>query len=110
MTNLEALRSTINFPLPTSTLEKKLIDSDIDSKGLYSKQNEKGIDLCAIGLLFVIATTGDEKEADYALTGPSKDKITITYSYLTSKWGLPNELGTAKQEDQVPTISSPNVW
>jgi hypothetical protein len=105
MTLMAALEATINFPLPANSLEKALINAELTPADNYSKKDERGIDLCAAGLLFVLFTTGDEKEADYSLTLPSAEKIKIAYSFLCKKWGEPDLL-----EIPEPTIDGIQPW
>lgn len=108
MTILKALSCTINFPLPDDTLEKALIDSELDPDTAYTKKDhERGIDLCAAGLLYLLLTTGDEKEGGYALTMPSVEKIKLAYGLLVGKWGEPNLIDPPAAE---PTVSGESPW
>lgn len=105
MTLFEALRVTINFPLPKQALELALTKAVLNAETTYSKDYEKGIDLCAAGLLYVLLTTGDVKEGGYALTMPSEAKIKTAYSFLVNKWGEPDLLA-----EKEPTITGLSIW
>lgn len=104
MTIKEALKSTINYPLPDLTLDKALIDADIDGTADYTKADTKGVDLCAAGLLFTLLTSADIKEGDYSLTLPSRNTLLLIYSALVKKWGQPDLLVPK------PTVKGLSVW
>lgn len=106
MTKKEALKATINFPLPDNTLEKALIDAGVTGNAAYAITDSKAIDLCAAGLLLFLITSSDLKEGDFARTLPSEGKLRMAYTLLVNKWGEPNLL--IKEEQ--PTITGIRPW
>ncbi|RNL50772.1 DUF6706 family protein [Pedobacter jejuensis] len=105
MTNLEAIKSVINFTLPTNTWLKVLIDADLSPTSDYNLTNERGIDLCAASLLFVILTSPDIKEGDYAQTLPSRDTLLKMYSFLVGRWNEPDLFATGQ-----PKVTGVSPW
>jgi len=106
MTKKEALKSTINFPLPDLTIDKALIDADIIGSDVYSKLDTRAIDLCAAELLFVLLTSADIKEGDFSQTLPDRDTILKLYSFLVTKWDVTDLLAPKK-----PTVTGrSNLW
>ena len=104
MTKLEALKSTINFPLPELIFSKALIDAELDGTAEYTSLDTKADDLAALGLLFVLLTSADIKEGDYAIS-LDRGQLLRLYSYICSKHGVPNLLAAAK-----PTVKAVSVW
>lgn len=92
MTKKEALISIINFSLPDSRIEKALIDAGVDGTAIYTKDDEKPVDLSFAGLLFTFITTPDIKEDDVYITLPNRDVLLKVYAAILTKWGLPNPL------------------
>ena len=104
MTKREALKATINFPMPDLSIDKALIDAGIIGTDMYTVADVRLIDIAAIGLLFVLLTTGKVKEGDYSLEPADKDALTIIYSHLCAKHGLVNGLVSK------PTVRGVRVW
>ena len=104
MTKLEALKSTINFPLPDLIYSKALIDADLDGTAAYSSANTREIDLCMAGLLFILLTSPDIKEGDFSRTLPDRGQLLNLYSVICKRWSVPNLLVTK------PTVKAVSVW
>ena len=105
MTKKEALKATINYPLPDLTIDKALIDAGLDGTSEYTIADTRVVDIAAIGLLFVLLTSPDIKEGDYARTLPDRSGLLRIYIYLTSKWSLPDLISPKK-----PTIKGVTPW
>ena len=104
MTKLEALKSTINFPLPDAMYDKVLIDQAINPTDEYTSANIKEIDLAALGLLFALLTSPDIKEGDFSRTLPDRPQLLAYYSAICTKHGVVNPLVTK------PTVKAVSVW
>lgn len=105
MTKKQALTSTVNFPLPDTTIEKALIDNDLDGAATYAKGDAQAIDSCMAGLIFTLLTSADVTEDDVSIKLPSRDVLLKVYSGLCKKWGLPDLLTAPK-----PTVRRVSVW
>lgn len=96
MTIKEALKSTINFPLPDITLDKSLIDADLIGTSDYTKDKAKAVDLCMAGLLFTLITSPDLTEDDVSIKLPSRDVLLKVYSAICKKWKVEDPFAPAK--------------
>ena len=104
MTKREALKATINFPLPDQIIDKAMIDVGIDATAEYTVNDTKDIDLCTAGLLFILLTSPDIKEGDFSRTLPDRSQLLNVYSAICKRWNVPNLLVTK------PTVKAVSVW
>lgn len=95
MTIKEALKSTVDYPLPDDRIEKALIDAGLSGDATYTQTNEKDVDVCMIGLLLTICTTGSISEGGYSISMSDKDSLLKVRSLLLSKWDLVDTLGSS---------------
>lgn len=105
MTIKEALTSTVAFTLPANRIEKALIDAGLPSEDVYSKANEKDVDLAMLGLLFTLLTVADLSEDDVSVKLPSRDVLLKAYAAICEKWGVENPLSAAK-----PIVRQRLIW
>ncbi|WP_183560682.1 DUF6706 family protein [Mucilaginibacter sp. SP1R1] len=96
MTIKEALTSTVNFALPDNTIEKALIDGDLNGTDAYTKSDARAVGVCMAGLLFTLITSADITEDDVWIKLPQRDVLLKVYSALCNKWGIPNEFAPEK--------------
>lgn len=107
MTIKEALLSTVSFNLPNNRIDKALIDADLIADEIYSKDAEKGVDLCMAGLLLTLLTVADVTEDDVSIKLPSRDVLLKVYATLLNKWGVINPLDPPKAG---PTVKQVLIW
>jgi hypothetical protein len=96
LTKKEALKSTVNFPLPDQLIEKVLIDQSLDGEAPYTKADVRDIDLAMAGLLFSLLTSADQTEGDWTVKLPQRDVLLKVYSSLCIKWNMPDLLAVPK--------------
>ena len=89
MTNKEALIAALQLSVDDSTLEKALIDLEVNGSGTYSKDNATAIDQCAIEVLQGILSTPDVSEGGYSVKY-DRDAVERRLIYLSNKNGVDN--------------------
>lgn len=67
MTNKQALIAVLRVNVPDDTLEKAMLDQDVDGTSAYSKGNAKSIDLCVIDILAGLLAEPDVTEGGYSV-------------------------------------------
>jgi hypothetical protein len=102
MTNKEAVIAALQIiGYSESAIDKALIDLEVTSDTVYSKENTKSIDLVAIEVLQGMLSVSDVKEGGYSVSY-SIDGVKARIAYLQDRNGLTS---TSK-----PTVRSRNVW
>ncbi|WP_231489910.1 DUF6706 family protein [Pedobacter sp. Leaf170] len=95
MTIKAALKSTVDYPLPDNRIEKALIDAGLNGDTIYTQQNEKDVDVCMIGLLLTVCTSGSISEGGYSISNSDKDNLLRIRSLLLSKWKMVDTMGSS---------------
>jgi len=67
MTNKQALIAVLRINVPDDTLEKALLDHDVDGAANYTKDNATNIDLCAIDVFAGLLAEPDVTEGGYSV-------------------------------------------
>lgn len=96
MTIKEALLDTVSFDIPVGRIDKALIDADLNGAAVYTKADEKAVDLCAAGLLLTTIRNKRVSEDDVTIEGPELSLLKMAYSALMRKWGLPDPFAAEK--------------
>lgn len=105
MTIKEALKATINFPLPDNVLDKALIDAGLEGTADYSADINRDVDICGSGLLFILLTSGNISEGDYSISLPERSNLMALYGQICRKWGVQDLLNVK------PTVKGrSNLW
>lgn len=90
MTNLEALKFKINYPLQEGSFSLALIEADIDPSLEFNKVNSKALDIAASGLILQILTSPNISEGGYSISISDKEALLKLRSMLLAKWDLPD--------------------
>ena len=108
MTNREALKAVLqDVTAPDLTLDKVLLDSNIDGTANYEAANAKPIDLCAIDILYGVYTAPDVSEGGFSVGHPDfLRKLKERLLYLSKKNGV-----EANYPGLMPTVKdATNRW
>ena len=98
-----ALKSTVNYPIPDDRIEKALIDAELNGDAIYTKPDERIIDLVTAGLILTICTSANVSEGGYSISLSDRDGLLAIRSKLLVKWGELDELS--------PTVyDGTNLW
>ena len=102
MTNLEALKNSINYPLSDSHLEKILIDRSLDKNGTYELGVKSQMELATADAIKLLVTSPNVSEGGYTLSLTEKKELMKLATSLYVKNG--------EDSPFEPTISSVSVW
>jgi len=94
----EALKSTVNFPIPVERVEMALINSELDGEAIYAKTDEKAVDLAMAGLLKTLITSGTVREGGFTREMPAAAVLRSLRIDILNKWGIDESLPVAKPE------------
>lgn len=84
----EALVGMVNFPLPPARIITALTNAELDGEAIYTKDDEKSVDLCMAGLLLTLATSGKIVEGGFTREMPSAEALRGLRKDLLNKWGI----------------------
>lgn len=87
MTNLQAIKAAVQFPLDETSFELALINRELTSTDTYSKSSLKLIELCKADLFSTIISTPNIVEGGYQLSHSDKKQLSIEASRIYTKWG-----------------------
>lgn len=102
MTNLEALRSVITYPVSDNTLLKALLDNSCSSTATYVGKTES-FELAFADVLDVLATSINVSEGGYSVS--VNDRATFQKMANAIRWKYGIESGSGQ-----PVIRAKNVW
>lgn len=102
MTNLEALKSAVHFPLSNLTLEKIMINRELDKDGVYTSANSGTIELCVADSIKVMLTSPNISESDFSISMTEKETLKKMANEIYEKNGEPSPF--------VPIISTVKAW
>lgn len=87
MTNLDALRESVSYPIPAGKLEKILIDREVEKTAEYSLANKRKIDLATADALVLIATSPNISEGGFTLNITDRAEVRKQASGIYDKYG-----------------------
>lgn len=67
MTNLEAIKASVNIPVPSAMAELALTDREVTSSATYAGKNE-AFELAKADLLIMMATSANISEGGYSVS------------------------------------------
>jgi hypothetical protein len=104
MTNLEALRESVNYPLSDGKFTKALIDQGVDASATYAGLTQP-FELALAAIYVLLVTSANISEGDYQIAATDKSNYMKLASGIYSKYGIENPL------DGTPTIvNRSNYW
>lgn len=111
MTNKEALQAVVDgLQFSDIAFTKALLDRDLSATAIYSSDDAKEIDLCAVELLYAAYTQADVQEGDFSYSHPDfLRKVEARLLYLAKKHGI-NSI-VEQFEKPAPTITdASSLW
>lgn len=109
MTNKEALLAKAQCPVSDNGLEVALIDRGINPGTAYDVDQQEGVELALMDVLFSIFTSPDISEGDYSVSHPDfLRKLKERLLQLATKHNATDILDQLQTPG--PTLTSKSVW
>ena len=102
MTNLEAIKSQVPYPLKENSFKKVLLDRGLVDTEEYSPDNIKPFELATADALHIVITAPNISEGGYSISVSEKKELRQIASGLYDKHGASNPFRG--------TISSISPW
>jgi hypothetical protein len=102
MTNLEAIKAQVIYPLPDNSFKKVLTDRGLTDSDTYSSDNYKAFELATADALHILITAPNISEGGYSISLTEKKELKEIASGLYEKHGVSNPFKSV--------ISSIKVW
>jgi hypothetical protein len=87
MTNLEALKAIVQYPLDNNSFKLALISRSLTEIDTYSASNLKKLELAKADCLSTILSTPTTTEGGFSLAHTNKGEVRKEMERLYSKWG-----------------------
>lgn len=87
MTNLEALKAIVQYPLDDNSFKLALLNRDLLETGTYGATDLKKLELSKADCLATILSTPTISEGGYALAHTNKGEVRKEMERLYQKWG-----------------------
>ena len=87
MTNLEALKAIVQYPLDDSSFKLALINRSLAEADNYTASNLKLLELAKADCLGAILSSPDIAEGGFQLTHGNKEQLQKEMGRLYAKWG-----------------------
>lgn len=88
MTNLEALKASVNYPVDTIKVQKILIDNGLNDSETYVGFTE-AFDLSTAALYILLATSADIQEGDMKISATEKANYMQLAATIHAKYAEP---------------------
>ena len=102
MTNLEAIKAQVNFPLKDDSFKKVLLDRGLTDSEEYNVNNFKAFELATADALYILITSPNISEGGYSISLTEKKELKEIASGVYEKHGVSNPFK--------PVISSIKAW
>ena len=93
MTNLEALKAKISYPLTDNAFKLALTDRGLLDTSAYTVANKRALELAQADLHVVLVSAPDVQEGGYQITLNDKKTLISVANGLYSKYGVPSPFG-----------------
>ena len=90
MTNLEALKAKVNYPLSDNAFILALSDRGLVSSAVYA--DRRSLELAQADLLYTIISSPNITEGGYSISVTEKSTIVKIIDSIYKKYGIPNPL------------------
>jgi hypothetical protein len=88
MTNLEALKAKVNYPLKDQAFEVALIDRELSPSSEYSPSNKMAFELANADCLLVLVGSPNISEGGFSISLSDKASLRQMASAIYQKWGV----------------------
>lgn len=105
MTNLEAIRASVMYPVEDAQLNKALFDRDLVPTADYSKANKQAMDLAVADLWVNMITTPQIAEGGYQISLTDKSNLMKAASGVYRRYGEFDPFAAAR-----PTVTGSSPW
>jgi hypothetical protein len=103
MTNLEAVKAYIEYPLSDNSYKLALLNRSLEYSDVYDKTKQKDMELSGADALKSVITSADIKDNTYSVTAHDVVEIKKLIASIYTKWGYPDPLA--------PKLSNAtNMW
>jgi len=86
MTNLEAIRASVMYPVEDAQLNKALFDRDLDPTADYSRANKQAMDYAVADLYVIMVTTPTIAEGGYQISLTDKGSLMKAVSAIYKRY------------------------
>lgn len=87
MTNLEAIKAEVVYPLPDNSFKKVLLDRGLLDSDQYDPNNVRPFELAKADALLIVVASPNISEGSYTLTVSEKKELKTIASGLYKKHG-----------------------
>lgn len=88
MTNLEALKGKVNYPLDDNSFILALTDRELIHSETYSTENKRSLELAHADCLVTLISSPNISEDGYSITLSDKASLQKIASGIYKKWGV----------------------
>lgn len=99
MTNLEALKAKLNYPLSDNSYTVALQDRDLMANSVYV--GGRAFDLAYADVINTLVTSPDSKEGGYTISLTDKDKLLRLADGIYKTYGETNPMSESSQKAKV---------
>jgi hypothetical protein len=92
MTNFEALKGKLNYPLPENSFYVALINRGLDWAGYYTIANKDALELAQADLIYTLVTAPNISEGGYQVSLSDKKTLIQLADSIFSKHGIQSPL------------------
>lgn len=104
MTNLEAIKGAVLYPIPDATCEMAFISNGITGSAEFTGRNEQ-FDLATAEVIVAVITGANVSEGGYSLSITGKEQLLKIASGIYAKYGKENPF------NETPIIRDrSNIW
>lgn len=88
MTNIEALKAKVGYPLSDNSLKLALTDRGLTDSETYSTANKKALELAYADCLMTLMSSPNVSEGGYSISLSEKATIKSIATGIYQKWGI----------------------
>jgi len=88
MTNLEAIKAKVNYPLDDNSFKLALMDRGLTDTDTYSSANKRSLELAQADCLVTIISSPNISENGFSISLSDKASLKGIASGIYQKWGV----------------------
>lgn len=88
MTNLEAIKAKVNYPLSDNAFKLALMDRGLTDSAMYEATNKKPMELAYADCLVTLISSPNISEGGYSISLSDKSALKTLASGIYQKWGM----------------------
>ena len=92
MTNLEAIKAKVNYPLSDNSFILALSDRELVYTATYALSNKQALDLAQADLIYTLVTSPNKTEGGYTISLSDKASLMKLADGIYLKYGIRNPI------------------